>query len=83
MLGIKKDTDGVVNFPFCFPADCKIPWVDIEADTGPIVVAAINDRQKWLGKRIPIYGEMLTGPQTAEAYQRGRWSSYPICTNSS
>ncbi len=72
MLGIKKDTDGVVNFALCFPPDCKIPWVDIPADTGPIVVAAINDRQKWLGKRIPVYGELLTIPQFVEVYQRGR-----------
>jgi len=68
-FGIKKTADGV-NFTLPFHADTKVPFVDISTDTGAVVAAALKDRKNWLGKRIPIYGEILTPVEAAAIYQK-------------
>ena len=51
--------------------DTYIDMVDTKSDTGSLVRAVIQNREKYLGQRIPVVGDRLMFKDIAATYSKG------------
>lgn len=69
----EKDPQNPKKVIYKLPVDSKttLPFVDPE-DTGPVVAKILEHPEAYIGKVIPIYGEMSTLPRAAQALSEGK-----------
>jgi hypothetical protein len=52
--------------------DTYFDLVDAAGDTGPLVKSVLENREKYLGKRVPVVGERITFKEMATVYTKGK-----------
>jgi hypothetical protein len=52
--------------------DTYFDLVDAASDTGPLVKALLENREKYLGNRVPVVGDRITFKEMAAAYSKGK-----------
>ena len=76
----KADEQGTIRFGLNINPDTKLPIFDAKEDTGKFVVSILNNREKYLGKKIHMATEYVTFPQIAEALSKATGKKYTFDT---
>lgn len=66
---VRPGQDGVLEFTLPIPADSKFAQVAVE-DTGAVVRAVLEDKDKYLGKRIAIAGDLISPAEMRDSLKK-------------
>ncbi|GES95082.1 NmrA family transcriptional regulator, putative [Rhizophagus clarus] len=76
----KENGEIEIVFPY-LEEDDKIPMIDVESDTGPIVAKIIEEGpEKWNGKKVPVAAEYATLKSIAESFTKATGKTHKIKT---
>ncbi|PKY45710.1 NAD(P)-binding protein [Rhizophagus irregularis] len=77
---VEKDNEVTLMFPYLEETD-KLPMIDTENDTGPIVAKIIEEGpEKWNGKKVPVAAEYATLKSFTESFTKATGKTYKIKT---
>jgi uncharacterized protein YbjT (DUF2867 family) len=65
----KTAADGTIEFVLPLQPTTKIPGFD-PADTGPVVAAVLDNKEKYAGKKILLAGEYITAPEMVKIFTK-------------
>lgn len=66
----RRNPDGSLTFAIYLPPDVPVPFVDPLTATGPAVLEVFNHPEKYVGKTLPVIGEILTARQMVDTFAR-------------
>lgn len=72
---LRPGQDGVLEFTLPIPADSKFAQFAVE-DTGLVVKAVLDDKAKYLGKRIVMTGDLISPAEMREVLKKRTSRSY-------
>ncbi|KAG2172738.1 hypothetical protein INT43_000085 [Umbelopsis isabellina] len=71
LIPLVPNDDGTQSLPLpVVHEDTYIDLTDTASDTGPLVKAVLQNKDKYVGQRLPVVGDRLTAKQIADTYTK-------------